>query len=86
MGAEHEKLGSDHCAGNGKNTNSDISTLPGNEESEPMECCSNALDYKDVFSVVLRELEALARLNGFMMVVVCLVQYHTSYSLLVYVM
>ena len=61
----NEKLGGDHCAGNAKNTNGDISTLPVNEESEPMECSSNALDGNDAFSVALRELEALVRLNGF---------------------
>ena len=36
-----------------------------NEESEPMECSSNALDGNDTFSVALREIEALVRLNGF---------------------
>ena len=65
MDAEHEKLCGNHCAGNAKNTNGDISTLPVNEESEPMECSSNALDGNDAFSVALRELEALVRLNGF---------------------
>ena len=51
MDAKHEKLGGDHCAGNAKNTNGDLSTLPVNEDSEPMECSSNTLDSNDAYSV-----------------------------------